>query len=104
MNSKLYFFHMFQLGCGCGKYLDVNPHIFNIGSDRCKALTQIAREKEHEVSEWELTRQIYSICKQSCQLRAQKTCLEQFDRCTFIYFCRKRFGSNRRITTLSIIA
>ena len=42
---------MFQLGCGCGKYLDVNPHIFNIGSDRCKALTQIAREKEHEVSE-----------------------------------------------------
>ena len=37
-------------GCGSGKYLDVNPGVFNIGSDRCRALAQIAREKDHEVS------------------------------------------------------
>ena len=40
-------------GCGSGKYLDVNPSVFNIGSDRCRALAQIAREKDHEVSERE---------------------------------------------------
>lgn len=39
----------FFAGCGCGKYLDVNPSIFNIGSDRCNALTQIARQRDHEV-------------------------------------------------------
>ena len=37
------------LGCGSGKYLGINPTIFNIGSDRCSALAGIAREKEHEV-------------------------------------------------------
>ena len=42
------FFSIF-LGCGSGKYLGINPVIFNIGSDRCHALAQMAREKEHEV-------------------------------------------------------
>jgi len=37
------------LGCGSGKYLSINPTVFNTGSDRCKALTEMAREKEHEV-------------------------------------------------------
>lgn len=37
------------LGCGNGKYLDVNPSVFEIGADRCKRLTEVAREKEHEV-------------------------------------------------------
>lgn len=36
-------------GCGNGKYLDVNPSVFEIGADRCKRLTEVAREKEHEV-------------------------------------------------------
>ena len=37
-------------GCGSGKYLNINPDIFVIGSDRCLSLAQIAREKDHEVS------------------------------------------------------
>ena len=36
-------------GCGSGKYLSCNPLIYNIGADRCKNLTEIAREKENEV-------------------------------------------------------
>ena len=36
-------------GCGSGKYLSVNPLLYNLGSDRCGALTEIARQKEHEV-------------------------------------------------------
>ena len=40
---------LFFSGCGSGKYLGINPVIFNIGSDRCQALAQMAREKEHEV-------------------------------------------------------
>ena len=36
-------------GCGSGKYLSVNPLLFNIGVDRCKNLTEIAREKDNEV-------------------------------------------------------
>ena len=40
---------IFFSGCGSGKYLGINPVIFNIGSDRCQALAQMAREKEHEV-------------------------------------------------------
>lgn len=38
-----------DVGCGNGKYLDVNPSVFEIGADRCKRLTEVAREKEHEV-------------------------------------------------------
>ena len=37
------------LGCGSGKYLNINPSVFNIGSDRCRALAQLAREKDQEV-------------------------------------------------------
>ena len=37
-------------GCGSGKYLGLNPMVYNIGSDRCHALAQIAREKEHEIT------------------------------------------------------
>lgn len=36
-------------GCGSGKYLSVNPLVFNVGSDRCLALAKIARKKDHEV-------------------------------------------------------
>lgn len=36
-------------GCGNGKYLSVNQSIFKVGADRCKHLTDIAREKENEV-------------------------------------------------------
>jgi ubiquinone/menaquinone biosynthesis C-methylase UbiE len=36
-------------GCGNGKYLNVNPSVFNIGSDRCKSLAQLAREKDNEL-------------------------------------------------------
>ncbi|XP_063979726.1 serine-rich adhesin for platelets [Diachasmimorpha longicaudata] len=38
-----------DIGCGNGKYLSVNNNIFKIGGDRCKRLTDIAREKENEV-------------------------------------------------------
>ncbi|TRY73081.1 hypothetical protein TCAL_12909 [Tigriopus californicus] len=38
-----------DVGCGSGKYLNVNPLVFNIGSDRCQALANIAREKDHEI-------------------------------------------------------
>ncbi|XP_043271315.1 serine-rich adhesin for platelets isoform X2 [Venturia canescens] len=38
-----------DVGCGNGKYLSVNENVFKIGADRCKRLTDIAREKENEV-------------------------------------------------------
>ena len=43
------YFGLLRSGCGSGKYLNVNPSVFNIGSDRCKALAQLSREKDHEV-------------------------------------------------------
>ncbi|GIY57304.1 probable tRNA methyltransferase 9B, partial [Caerostris darwini] len=36
-------------GCGNGKYLDINPDVMKIGSDRCAALTAAARSKNFEV-------------------------------------------------------
>ncbi|XP_015603847.1 uncharacterized protein LOC107271859 isoform X2 [Cephus cinctus] len=38
-----------DIGCGNGKYLSVNQSIFKVGVDRCKRLTDIAREKKNEV-------------------------------------------------------
>ncbi|PNF27050.1 hypothetical protein B7P43_G10412 [Cryptotermes secundus] len=38
-----------DVGCGNGKYLNVNPSVFKIGVDRCCALMETSREKEHEV-------------------------------------------------------
>ncbi|KAK3910359.1 putative tRNA methyltransferase 9B [Frankliniella fusca] len=38
-----------DVGCGNGKYLSINPSVFKIGVDRCLSLTELAREKEHEV-------------------------------------------------------
>ncbi|XP_011502011.1 PREDICTED: uncharacterized protein LOC105365516 [Ceratosolen solmsi marchali] len=38
-----------DIGCGNGKYLDVNHSIFKIGVDRCQKFTSIAREKKNEV-------------------------------------------------------
>ena len=38
-----------DVGCGNGKYLNINPDIFVIGSDRCLSLAQTAREKDLEV-------------------------------------------------------
>ena len=37
-------------GCGSGKYLSVNPLLYNIGADRCRTLTEVAREKDNEVA------------------------------------------------------
>ena len=36
-------------GCGSGKYLSCNPSVFSLGVDRCRALTELAREKDNEV-------------------------------------------------------
>lgn len=41
---------IYFVGCGNGKYLDVNPTIYKIGLDRCSSLANIARDKDHEVS------------------------------------------------------
>ncbi|XP_033217782.1 uncharacterized protein LOC117173371 [Belonocnema kinseyi] len=38
-----------DIGCGNGKYLNVNHSVYKVGGDRCKRLTDIAREKENEV-------------------------------------------------------
>ena len=36
-------------GCGSGKYLNINPTVFKVGSDRCASLIETARRKDHEV-------------------------------------------------------
>ncbi|KAJ8927193.1 hypothetical protein NQ314_020469 [Rhamnusium bicolor] len=38
-----------DVGCGNGKYLNVNTSIFNIGGDKSTRLSEVAREKENEV-------------------------------------------------------
>ncbi|CAH0560370.1 unnamed protein product [Brassicogethes aeneus] len=38
-----------DIGCGNGKYLDINKSIFNIGAERSFKLSNIAREKQNEV-------------------------------------------------------
>ncbi|KAG8292173.1 hypothetical protein J6590_045844 [Homalodisca vitripennis] len=38
-----------DVGCGNGKYLSVNPFIYQLGADRCAQLTEAARQKENEV-------------------------------------------------------
>ncbi|XP_051159468.1 uncharacterized protein LOC127280492 isoform X2 [Leptopilina boulardi] len=38
-----------DIGCGNGKYLNVNHSVYKVGVDRCNRLTDIAREKENEV-------------------------------------------------------
>lgn len=47
--TKLIFFGNIS-GCGNGKYLNLNPSIFNIGGEKCMRLSEIAKEKENEVS------------------------------------------------------
>lgn len=39
------------VGCGNGKYLSINPFIYQLGADRCMQLTEAAREKENEVTQ-----------------------------------------------------
>lgn len=34
-----------DVGCGNGKYLNVNPNIFTVGSDRCEGLIEICAKK-----------------------------------------------------------
>lgn len=42
--------HLYStLGCGTGKYLSTNPHVFKVGVDRCLRLTEIARSQDSEV-------------------------------------------------------
>ncbi len=36
-------------GCGCGKYLDVNPSVFVVGAERCKSLSKFAASKSQVV-------------------------------------------------------
>ncbi|XP_025423502.1 uncharacterized protein LOC112692895 isoform X4 [Sipha flava] len=38
-----------DIGCGTGKYLSTNPHVFKLGVDRCLRLTEIARSQDSEV-------------------------------------------------------
>ncbi|XP_023245708.1 uncharacterized protein LOC106641239 [Copidosoma floridanum] len=38
-----------DIGCGNGKYLNVNHNVFKIGVDRCQRFTNIARGKKNEV-------------------------------------------------------
>nr|XP_023015834.1 uncharacterized protein LOC111505288 [Leptinotarsa decemlineata] len=38
-----------DVGCGNGKYLNVNSSLFNIGGDKSNNLSEVAREKENEV-------------------------------------------------------
>ncbi|XP_063165873.1 probable tRNA methyltransferase 9B [Candoia aspera] len=38
-----------DIGCGTGKYLDVNHLVYNLGCDYCGPLTEIARDKGCEV-------------------------------------------------------
>ncbi|EFA02468.1 hypothetical protein TcasGA2_TC008156 [Tribolium castaneum] len=38
-----------DVGCGNGKYLNVNTSIFNMGGDKSMRLTEVARDKENEV-------------------------------------------------------
>ncbi|XP_066905658.1 serine-rich adhesin for platelets isoform X2 [Halyomorpha halys] len=38
-----------DVGCGSGKYLNVNPSIFKLGVDRCSRLAMTAREEKNEV-------------------------------------------------------
>ncbi|XP_008546113.1 uncharacterized protein LOC103570226 [Microplitis demolitor] len=38
-----------DIGCGNGKYLSINNNIFQVGADKCKKFTDIARRKNNEV-------------------------------------------------------
>nr|XP_022920149.1 uncharacterized protein LOC111428728 [Onthophagus taurus] len=38
-----------DVGCGNGKYLNVNNAIFNIGGEKCCRLSEVAKEKDNEV-------------------------------------------------------
>lgn len=54
-------------GCGNGKYLNVNTSIFNMGGDKSMRLTEVAREKENEVSgtQPEIFRILYKLIERS---------------------------------------
>ncbi|KFQ19069.1 Putative methyltransferase KIAA1456, partial [Merops nubicus] len=38
-----------DIGCGTGKYLNVNNQVYNLGCDYCRPLVEIARKKDDEV-------------------------------------------------------
>ncbi|XP_017778617.1 PREDICTED: uncharacterized protein LOC108564174 [Nicrophorus vespilloides] len=38
-----------DVGCGNGKYLSSNTSLYSMGGDKCKKLTEVAREKDNEV-------------------------------------------------------
>ncbi|XP_068623167.1 serine-rich adhesin for platelets [Battus philenor] len=38
-----------DVGCGNGKYLDLNPSVYTVGGDRCTRLTAQARQQNNEV-------------------------------------------------------
>lgn len=40
---------LYVLGCGNGKYLNVNPSVVTVGADRCNRLLELAREKDNQV-------------------------------------------------------
>ena len=39
-----------DVGCGSGKYLSVNPMLYSVGADRCRSLSELAREKDNQVT------------------------------------------------------
>lgn len=65
----------FYLGCGNGKYLNVNHSIFKVGVDRCKRFTDIAREKENEVNTYIYIFYIISIIIKKIYMYTMYTCV-----------------------------
>lgn len=45
----IYRFVFIPIGCGNGKYFNMNNTIFNMGGDKCLKMCELAREKENEV-------------------------------------------------------
>lgn len=48
--TSKYFYDNFILGCGDGKYLNVNTSIFNIGAEKSTRLSEVSHDKDNEVS------------------------------------------------------
>lgn len=77
-----------DIGCGNGKYLNVNPNIFTIGCDRSEGLLNICREKGNDV--------FLSDC---LQLSVRKA----FDACICIAVLHHLSSHQRRVKALQSI-
>ena len=47
INSKQFIYMV--VGCGTGRYMNINSNSFKLGSDHCCHLVEIARDRGHEV-------------------------------------------------------